>query len=392
MEEDLRDWFDEQTSTHGFSGAALAWRGGRPIFSYSGGMAHRGHAVRVDDRTRFGVASVTKMVTAVAVLRLVDGGLVALDQPVIDLLPPAHRPAALTREHTLHHLLSHTSGLANYHDDEDDTLASFLSCWDRIPTYHIRQPADMLPLFADLPAVDAPGRSFRYNDAGFIVAGLAIEALTGRPYVEAVADEVFTPAGMTDTAFDALDHDPPRLAVGYVIDDGPPEHWRSNIFSVTATGMPDGGMITSLVDLARFVDALLGGRLVSRPLVEAMIRPQGPPSDAIEQFGYGCQLALQGGRVAVIGHGGSDPGVSARVAHHLRTATTIVVLCNQDRGSWAAYLRIAQALGLSDPRAVGRGASRSPFVGGGPAPSLGRRLFSRAAPPNPRTRPFRPSR
>lgn len=97
--------------------------------------------------TPFAVASVTKMVTVTTVLWLVDRGVVRLDQPLVEILPPAYRPTALTAEHTLHHLLSHTSGLANYHDDEDETWDSFTSCWDRIPTYHVRRPADMLPLF-----------------------------------------------------------------------------------------------------------------------------------------------------------------------------------------------------------------------------------------------------
>ena len=84
-------------------------------------------------------------------------GCCGLDQPLVEILPADQQPAALTREHTLHHLLSHTSGLANYHDDDDPTLASFLANWDRIPVYHIRRPADMLPLFPDLPAVAPPG-------------------------------------------------------------------------------------------------------------------------------------------------------------------------------------------------------------------------------------------
>ncbi len=66
---------------------------------------------------------------------------------------------------------------------------------------------------------------------------------------------------------------------------GPPDTWRSNIFSLTAKGMPDGGMITSAPDLARLVDALLGGQLLSPPLLAAMMTPQGPPSTDVEQYG-----------------------------------------------------------------------------------------------------------
>jgi CubicO group peptidase (beta-lactamase class C family) len=256
----------------------------------------------------------------------------------------------MTADHTLHHLLSHTSGLPNYHDDEDQTWASFTSCWDRIPTYHVRTPADMLPLFADLPAVAPPGTTFQYSDANFILAGLVLEAATGKTYPEIAAQEVIGPAGMIDTAIEALDGDPVRLATGYYTSDGPPDTWRSNIYGVTAMGMPDGGMITTAHDLATLVDALLAGSLLSAELALTMRTPQGPSSEAVEQYGYGCELVVEAGSVTIIGHGGSDPGVSGLVTHHLASGTTIVVLCNQDRGSWAATQRIEAAFGIADAR------------------------------------------
>jgi CubicO group peptidase (beta-lactamase class C family) len=346
----LRGWLDERVANHEFGGVALIWRNGRAAFSYAGGIAHRGHGVPVTMQSRFAVASITKMATAVTVLRLVDRGLVRLQDRLLEILPVEHRPAALTRRHNVHHLLSHTSGLANYHDDADPTWASFTAGWDRIPSYHIRRPADMLPLFADRPAVRQPGIKFEYSDANFILAGLVIEAVTGRPWSDVAAEEVFEPAGMVDTAVEAIDQDPARLATGYLVDDGPPDHWRANYFSVPANGMPDGGMITTAADLARFIDALLDGRLLSPPLFAAMTRPQGPPSTDVEQYGYGCELVVENGVVTALGHGGGDPGVSTTVAHFPAAATTLVILCNQDRGNWAAVLQFCAALGLPEPR------------------------------------------
>lgn len=349
--EATRAWFDGRVADHLFSGVALVRRAGEPVFAYAGGQADRAHGVPVTDSSRFGVASITKVLTATTALRLVERSLVRLDEPLVGILPVAQRPTAMTADHTLHHLLAHTSGLTNYHDDRDQTWASFTSCWDRIPTYHLRHPADMLPLFADLPASFQPGNRYQYSDANYILAGLVIEAVTGRPYPEVVADEVLAPAGMVDTAFEALDEDPFRLATGYLVaDDVPADRWRTNIFSVPASGMPDGGLITTAEDLAGLVEALLAGRLLGSGLVEAMRTPQCPPSDAVEQYGYGLELTLVDGRVAILGHGGSDPGVSAHVSHFVAEATTIVVLCNFDRGSWAATQRLEADLGLIDPR------------------------------------------
>ena len=348
----IRQWFDERVVTNEFSGVALVWRDRAPLFEYAGGIAHRGHGVPITTETRFGVASVTKMVTATTALRLVDRGELRLDRPLIEILPPEHRTRAMTPEHTLHHLLSHTSGLPNYHDDAAQTWDSFVGALDRIPGSKARRPAAMLPLFADLPAARPPGETYAYADANFILAGLVIEAATGRSFYDAAIEEVIRPAGLTDTAFEELDEDPRRYATGYLDADGPPDTWRSNIFSLTGKGMPDGGMITTATDLARLVDALLGGELLSGPLLAAMMTPQAPPSSDVEQYGYGLELVVENGTVTIFGHGGADPGVSTLVAHHLAAATTIVALCNQDRGSWAAVKYLTKELGLRDPRDV----------------------------------------
>lgn len=347
---DLRSWFDQQVDANAFRGVAIAWRDGAPIFEYAGGLAHRGLGVPVALDSRFAVASITKMATAVTALRLVDRGLARLGQPLVELLPADQQPAALTPAHTLHHVLSHTSGLTNYHDDEDETGASWMACWDRVATYHARRPADILPLFKDLPARAAPGAEYRYGDANFILVGLVIEAVTGRAYGDVVAEEVFEPAGLHDTAIEAIDDDPRRLAVGYKTDDGPADRWQTNIYSVPAVGMPDGGMITTAHDLARLIDAILGGRLLPDPLVSAMTSPQGPNRSDLEQYGYGCELAVVDGAVTIIGHGGGDAGVSAMLTRHVAAGTTLSVVCNQDRGSWAATKRLAEVFGLSEPR------------------------------------------
>jgi CubicO group peptidase (beta-lactamase class C family) len=291
------------------------------------------------------------MVTATTALRLVERGAVRLAQPLVEVLPAEHRTSALTREHTLHHLLSHTSGLPNYHDDEAQTWDSFTSCWDRVPCQRARGPADLLPLFRDLPAAAPPGERYSYADANYILAGLVIEAVTGKPYAEAATEEVLEPAGMADSGFDLRDADPPEMATGYLHEqDVPFGSWRANVFSVPAGGMPDGGLVTTTADLERLVDALVAGRLVSSATFAAMTSAQCGRTEGANRYGYGLELGFTGDGLAVLGHDGLDPGVSAVVAHHPAAATTIVVLCNHDRGSWPVYVRLAAELGLTDPR------------------------------------------
>ena len=135
MDEDaLRAWLDHQTADHEFSGVALVWRDGRPVFSYAGGLAHRGHGVAVTWRTRFAVASVTKLVTATAALRLVERGLVRLDQPLIDVLPAE----STAGRHDIRAPPSITCCRTPLGSPTTTTTAtragqSFSACWDRTP-------------------------------------------------------------------------------------------------------------------------------------------------------------------------------------------------------------------------------------------------------------------
>jgi CubicO group peptidase (beta-lactamase class C family) len=342
-------WIDERAGQHLFSGVVLVWKDGAPVYSHAAGLAHRGHRVPVTVNTRFQVASVAKMVTAATALRLVERGTLKLERPLIDFLPPEYRPASLDKRHTLHHLLSHTSGLANYHDDEDETWASFTSAWDRVPVYHARGPRDILPLFSDLPSVSDPG-VFLYGDANFILTGVLIEWVTGKSFAEVATEEVLVPAAMADSGFSQIDLEPQNMATAYLATDDPPETWRSNIYSVPAGGMPDGGLTTTASDLARFLDAIESGSLLEADTVAQMLTPHGRDEDDIEAYGYGMELVVVDDQVTIYGHGGSDPGVSTMVSHYVDPGITVVVLCNQDRGSWATVQKITEILGVDDPR------------------------------------------
>ena len=118
--------------------------------------------------TRFAIASVGKLFTAVALVRLVERGVVTLDARAVDLLPADRRPSGLDAGVTLEHLLSHQSGLTDYIDDAGGQ--DFAELWiDRNPGL-VLAPADLLPLFGDRPPRAAPGAEVRYNDGAFVLA------------------------------------------------------------------------------------------------------------------------------------------------------------------------------------------------------------------------------
>jgi CubicO group peptidase (beta-lactamase class C family) len=342
-------WLDERAAQGLFSGVVLVRSGGETLLEHAAGLAHRGHRIGATPETKFQVASVGKTITATTALRLVESGALSLEKPLTSFLPPELRPAGLDDRHTLHHLLSHTSGLADYHDGDDETWASFTSAWDRVPVYKARGPRDLLPLFADLPPVSDPGE-YDYCDANFVLIGLLIEWITDKSFASVATSEVLVPAAMADSGFFQLDDEPEDMATGYLVADDTSKSQRSNIYSVPAGGMPDGGIITTAADIDRFLDALRSGMLLAPETFSQMVTPHAFEDDGPEAYGYGMELVVVDDIATIFGHGGSDPGVSAMVSHYVGAGTTVVVLCNQDRGSWAVAQRMARELGLDDPR------------------------------------------
>ena len=319
----LRGWVDE----HDFSGHVLMTEGGEVVFEGSYGLADRSTSTPVTSATRFGLASVTKMFTAVAIADLVTTGAVSFETPVVDVLPPERRPSTLLPEVTVHHLLCHTSGIADYCEEDEDSpayLEDYGSLWEQVPSYSIERPADFLPLFGDLPPYRRPGTQFQYSNAGYIVLGLVIEELTGRPYTEVVQERVFDRAGMTGSGFLRLDEALPDVAVGYLPRSGPDEPWRSNIYSIPIVGGADGGAFSTGHDLDRFLHLYADGTLLGVQLDRVLA----PHADAGDGFfeGYGVHLYPDGR----FGHGGGDPGVTVILNRWPDDDVNIVVLCNME--------------------------------------------------------------
>jgi CubicO group peptidase (beta-lactamase class C family) len=319
----LRTWVDERD----FSGHVLMTEGGEVVFEGSYGPADRSTSTPVTSATRFGLASVTKMFTAVTIADLVTAGAVTFETPVVDVLPPDRRPSTLLPEVTVHHLLCHTSGIADYCEEDEDSpayLEDYGSLWERIPSYSIERPADFLPLFGDLPPYRQPGTQYQYCNAAYIVLGLVIEELTGRPFTEVVQERVFDRAGMTRSGFLRLDEALPDVAVGYLPRSGPDEPWRSNIYSIPIVGGADGGAFSTGRDLDRFLRLYADGTLLG----DQLDRVLAPHSDAGDGFfeGYGVHIYPDGR----YGHGGGDPGVTVIINRWPDDDVNIVVLCNME--------------------------------------------------------------
>lgn len=312
----------------GFSGVARITRAGVTEFEACHGMANRADSVPIHAGTRFGLASVTKMFTAVAIASLVRDGALEFDARVVDILPPERRPSTLRADVTVHHLLTHTAGIADYAEEEGEEELDYAEIWQTRPSYRMLRPADFLQLFGDLPPYREPGLRLQYSNAGYVLLGLVIEEAASQPYIDVVTERVFTPAGMTASGFFALDEVHPDVATGYVSPSEPDGPWRSNIYSIPIVGGADGGALSTAGDLDRFLTAYDAGTLVGPEMRDVMLTPRATVEGEDDlTMGYGVFLRGEGPDRR-FGHGGGDPGVEATIQRLPEWDANIVVLCN----------------------------------------------------------------
>jgi CubicO group peptidase (beta-lactamase class C family) len=318
-----------------FSGTVLITGRDGVLVEIHCGLADRAGGVPVEPVTRFGLGSVTKIFTACAVLSLVADGAVDLDAPVVDLLDAERRPSTLRGDVTGRHLLTHTSGIADYFEEETATAnwaQEFADLWRDRPVYRMRTPSDFLELFGHLPPYREPGVRFQYSNAGYIVLGLVLEAVTGSEYATVVAERVFAPAGMEASGFFAADEVRPNVAVGYLRPSEPGEPWRTNVFAMPAVGGPDGGAFATAQDLDRFLTAYAEGRIVEPELLDEALRPHAR-IDERESMGYGVYLIGEG-RTRAFGAVGADPGAEALIRRYPELGVNTVVVANVNDSAW----------------------------------------------------------
>jgi CubicO group peptidase (beta-lactamase class C family) len=251
----------ELSGKDAFSGVVLLARGGRVFFQKAWGMADRGLSVpnRVD--TKFNIGSIGKAFTRAAVMDLVKAGRFSLSDTVKKLLPETRIPSA--DRITLEMLLEMTSGLGDIFGDK----------YDATPKDRLRTLEDFLPLFETTPLRFAPGTGRAYSNAGYVVLGLVIERVSGKPYWDFVRERVLLPAGMKDTGPFGPDDVVANRAVGYTKSEG--GAWRSNVYALPGRASSAGGVYSTAPDLLAFAGtgagalAIAGGTAGANAVLEA---------------------------------------------------------------------------------------------------------------------------
>ena len=273
-----------------FSGSVLVAKGENVLLSKGYGMADYEEEIPNTPDMVFPIGSITKQFTAAAIMQLQEEGLLDVTAPIGEYLPDYPNG----EEITVHHLLTHTSGIPDFFLFLDpEALESQL-------------PVDkVMELFWDEPLDFTPGERFSYSNSGYVLLGKLIEELSGKTYEQFLSENIFQPIGMADTAYDRPGASSAGRAKGYEKDLTPAQP-----VDIT-TGHGSGALASTIGDLYLWSRALTTGRLHSQDSLDKIFTPyvETVPYDIFD-YGYGWYIDTSA-RPPYVAHGGGFPGYLA---------------------------------------------------------------------------------
>jgi CubicO group peptidase (beta-lactamase class C family) len=307
-----------------YSGTLLMAHGEQVLLKANCGEANKRYHVKNQLDTKFNLGSMNKMFTSVALAQLVEQGKLSWDDKLSQYLDESWLPKEMSDKITIHHLLSHSSGLGNYFNEQFVNSSRLL----------YRDVNDYKPLLKNEKLEFTPGERFSYSNSGMLLVGAIVEKVSGQNYFEYIREHIYRPANMRNS--DSYDMDIPveNLAMGYAFAPLEPLQWRDTSFKHVVRGGPAGGGFSTVPDLHRFALALQSGKLIKPATLQRLWQEN-------RDFGYG--YGFQSQRIAglkVVGHGGGFAGISADLSIWPGQGYIFSALSNQD----AAAYRLTQAL------------------------------------------------
>ena len=314
-----------------FSGTILLARNGEVVYKGAFGIANKDFNApnRID--TKFNLGSMNKMFTAVAIAQLVEKGKMSFDDPLSKFIPDFPNAEA-AKKIQIKHLLTHTAGLGGYFSDRYDAMSR----------ERLRTVDDMMRLVREdeKDISFEPGSRWAYSNTGMLVLGKVIEVVSGQSYFDYVRDNIYKPAGMTNTDTYELDRVNPNLAVGYdkrFTDTG--VEWGNNVFSHVLRGGPQGGGYSTVEDLLKFDTALRTGKLISAETLKILTSPK--PELKSPNYGYGFQVDTERN---VAGHGGGFTGINSNLDMYLGSGWSAIVMSNYSRAAGPVQSKMRQLI------------------------------------------------
>jgi CubicO group peptidase (beta-lactamase class C family) len=299
----------------GFSGVISIFGRKSVIYNRAFGFRDVKNKVPNNTETLFGIASGTKLFTALGIGKLVELGMISLDTSVREI--DAKFRTFIDGDATILNLLTHTSGMYDYYDEE--IIDDFDNYFVEIPWFQLETPLDYFPLFENRPMKNRSNERYSYSNGGFVLLGMIVEKVSGTRYRDFIGTNVLDAAGMKRSGFYAFNDLPPNTAHGYKKDGR-----TTNVYNLPIRGGGDGGMYTTTEDLRAFWESLFSNRILSEDLTKQYLITNYEFNDA---SGYGCGIykALDDTMFSIVG---GDAGVGFHSAHFPSESLSVNILSN----------------------------------------------------------------
>ncbi len=298
-----------------FNGTALVAEHGRIILQKGYGLANREWGIPNTPETKFRLGSITKQFTAMLVLQLAAEGRLRLDGTISDYLP-YYRKDTGSRV-TLHHLLTHTSGIPSYTNRE----------WmERGLFRHPHAVKEHVEKFCSGDLEFEPGSTFKYSNSGYFILGAILEAVSGKTYEQLLKEKILDPLGMKDTGYDHQETVLLKRAAGYVKTG---RGYQNAPFVDMSNPYAAGALYSTVGDLYRWDRALYTNELLPQQWRKTYFTP------FLNHYGYGwiiLDLPMGGTRRRVVQHGGRIFGFSSWIQRWVDEEHLIVLLDNTGSG------------------------------------------------------------
>lgn len=313
---------EQAAAETGFSGVISIFQGDAPVFNRAFGYRDVKNRLPNTTGTIFGIASGSKVFTALGIGVLLDQGRLSLGTTVGEI--DRAYTGFVDERATILHLLTHTSGIYDYYDEETEQDYDHFSV--EIPWCELETPSDYEPLFVKGQAKFRPGERYSYSNGGYVFLGMLIERLTGMLYRDFIREHVLQPAGMHKSGFYAFNDLPENTANGYLAD-----RRTTNIYQLPLRGGGDGGMYTTTDDLRAFWEGLFSNSILSPELTETYLDTHHAFNDTA---GYGCGVykRLDDSMFSIVG---GDAGVGFDSRYLVQEKLAINILSNVTNGEEA---------------------------------------------------------
>ena len=279
---DYEHIWNEWSDSAQFSGVFSVSNETGVVFDKCAGLRNRSENLSNNRDTAFGIASGTKLFTGLAVCKLINDSKLSLHARICDILP--YDLGQIDKRVTVFHLLTHTSGVGDYVDeDAEDCEEQLQALYDKYPVQLWSRLEYYLQMITPLPPKFEPGERYNYSNSGFILLGLVIEAVSGISYQQFVYEVIISPCKLNHTGFYRADSLPANVALGYM-ENG--DGWNTNIFNLPIMGGSDGGIYTCADDLDKLWRAIFKCKIFSVNMLTEFINKQSVISDK-ESYGLG---------------------------------------------------------------------------------------------------------